>query len=277
MCRPAALRCAAFTTREKASALRQAEAAAKTARLRIWKNYTPQVITGRKLFNGIVSEVITGDTFVVRVDDVAPREERKIHLSSTRAPYPGRRDGEGEEAYGRDAKESLRKMLIGRPVQVKVDYQRGRRTAPAAGATGAGAGAGGEAGAGAAAAPAEPTGPTQDYATVRLMSRKGSPNVAALLISEGLATVRHCHLRTAARVQPCRVVQRLRAVLLPRVRVPHLARRVVLVRRRSSATAPATTTARRSTTPWCPPSSARRPPRSACTPPTPRRRAACRT
>ena len=176
----------AFTTREKASALRQAETAAKTARLRIWKNYTPQVITGRKLFNGIVSEVITGDTFMVRVDDVAPREERKIHLSSTRAPYPGRRDGEGEEPYGRDAKESLRKLLIGRPVSVKVDYQRGPRGAPAAAA--AGAGAGGEAGAG--AAPAAPTGPTQDYATVRLLSRKGTPNVAGLLISEGLATVR---------------------------------------------------------------------------------------
>jgi len=189
----------AYTTHKKAVALRQAETAAKAAHLRIWKDYTAPVVTGTKVFTGVVTEVITGDTFVVAVDGGGAGAERKLHLSSTRAPYPGRRDGEGAEPWGFEAKEWLRKNLIGRPVQVKIDYQRGgpqpTGTSAAAAAAGAGAGAGagdGAATVAAASAPATKNAPRKEYATVRLASRKSRPNVAELLINDGLATaMRH--------------------------------------------------------------------------------------
>lgn len=168
-----------YTTSQKATRLRAAEAAAKASKLRIWKNYVPQVITGRKNYTGVVAEVITGDTIVVRVDGDS-RELRKVHLASTRAPYPGRRDGEGAEPWGYQSKEYVRKAAIGRPVSVRIDYQRGPRVAEGS-------------------APADDA-PKKDYATVRLVARKGQPNLAQLLIGEGLASVRGCCVRAPAAV-----------------------------------------------------------------------------
>lgn len=153
-----------FTKKTKVANLRAAELAAKRARTRIWKSWTPPVIEGRRNYNGTVVEVVSGDTIMVLLDGTDAREERRVSLSSTRAPYGGRRDG-GAEPLAKEAQDFVRKTCIGRTVAVHVDYERDGR----ASATGAA--------------------PKRTYATVTVTSRKGKPNLAELLIREGLATV----------------------------------------------------------------------------------------
>lgn len=76
--------------------LRAAERSAKVAKLRLWEHYSPTEIRGEKAYEGKVVEVVSGDTIVIAV----PRpggsvpEERRVSLSSVRAPRVGnpRRD-----------------------------------------------------------------------------------------------------------------------------------------------------------------------------------------
>jgi hypothetical protein len=151
--------------------------AAKTAQLRLWKDYVPKTFVGEKEYDGRVAEVVSGDTLVVAVGSAtAPApEERRISLSSIRAPRLGRRDDpRGGDPWAAEAKEYLRKTLIGRDVHVVVDYTR---VLPVGGAA-AGGGGGGE---GAEAAP----GQERTFATVFLTTRKGDKvNVAAGLLGE---------------------------------------------------------------------------------------------
>ena len=93
--------------------LREAERKAKQGRLNMWRNYVPPAGASTKQsgkFSGTVTEVVSGDVLVVK--DTASGAERRVTLSSIRAPRPGRRD-ERAEPYGTEAKEFLRSRLIG--------------------------------------------------------------------------------------------------------------------------------------------------------------------
>ena len=130
------------------AALRGAERAAKARRAGVWRHWAPPAgaaarSTGR--FRGTVAEVVSGDVLVVRDDDGGPGgAERRLCLASTRAPRLGRRDAatgrvEGGEPLAAEAKEFLRSRLIGRTVDVRLEYERQVPTAGGAGAGGGGA------------------------------------------------------------------------------------------------------------------------------------------
>jgi len=100
---------------ENGPALRQAEKAAKEKRVRIWREYVPPNHGDDMTeFQGRVSEVVSGDTLMV-LD--ASGVERRITMSSVRCP---RRD----DPYGGDAKEYVRRLLIGKKVKVVPEYRR---------------------------------------------------------------------------------------------------------------------------------------------------------
>ncbi|XP_073239320.1 staphylococcal nuclease domain-containing protein 1-like [Porites lutea] len=119
--------------------LRAAEKFAREKRFRLWKDYvpnTPVVPIQNKEFSGKVVEVVNADALVVRTADGA---QKKIHLSSLRPPrLIPKEDGSQDTItnvkdnkksrplydvpYMFEAREFLRKKLIGKKVNVKVDY-----------------------------------------------------------------------------------------------------------------------------------------------------------
>ncbi|KAI3651798.1 hypothetical protein MP228_003101 [Amoeboaphelidium protococcarum] len=74
---------------------------------------------------GIVKCVLSGDTIVVRNNPVAgkPPMERVLNLAYVQSPRLGRRDDQGDEYYAFESREFLRKMLVGKLVEFKVEYK----------------------------------------------------------------------------------------------------------------------------------------------------------
>ncbi|XP_008812131.1 ribonuclease TUDOR 1-like [Phoenix dactylifera] len=112
--------------------LKAAELQAKKDRLRIWTNYVPPATNSKAIhdqnFTGKVVEVVSGDCVIVADDSVpygSPLAERRVNLSSIRSPRMGnpRRD-EKPAPYAREAREFLRTRLIGRQVNVSMEYSR---------------------------------------------------------------------------------------------------------------------------------------------------------
>ncbi|KAF5459553.1 hypothetical protein F2P56_019492 [Juglans regia] len=112
--------------------LKTAELQAKKSRLRIWTNYVPPATNSKAIhdqnFTGKVVEVVSGDCIIVADDSVpygSPLAERRVNLSSIRCPKMGnpRRD-EKPAPYAREAREFLRTRLIGRQVNVQMEYSR---------------------------------------------------------------------------------------------------------------------------------------------------------
>jgi len=152
---------------------RAAEKSAKERKVRLWRNYTA-VSTGLSAkdreFTGKVVEIINGDALMVKVG----KAFKKIHLASIRPPREDKEEGAGRTRqkgfrplydipFMYEAREFLRKKLIGHNVQVSIDYIQGAR--PAVGA--------------------EPDYPEKTCCTVVI----GGVNVAEALVSKGLATV----------------------------------------------------------------------------------------
>jgi len=148
---------------------REAEKAAKEKRLRIWREYKPAENTlsdKEREFTGKVVEVVNGDALMVK----AGGKVRKLHLASIRPP----RQEEDAPKRGADfrplydvpfmfeAREFLRKKLVGHQVQVSVDYVQAPRSEPGQG-----------------------TFPEKVCCTVTI----SGVNVAEALVSKGLATV----------------------------------------------------------------------------------------
>ncbi|CAK1554163.1 unnamed protein product [Leptosia nina] len=122
-----------------AANLRNAECTAKEAKLRIWTNYVstaPAIPAKEKEFSGTVTEIVNGDALVVKT---ANNVYKKIFLSSIRPPREkNSNDEEGKPAatppkpkgfkalydipWRYEAREFLRKKLIGKKVNVIVDY-----------------------------------------------------------------------------------------------------------------------------------------------------------
>lgn len=112
--------------------LKAAELQAKKTRLKIWTNYIPPATNSKAIhdqnFTGKVVEVVSGDCIIVADDSVpygSPLAERRVNLSSIRCPKIGnpRRD-EKPAPYAREAREFLRTRLIGRQVNIQMEYSR---------------------------------------------------------------------------------------------------------------------------------------------------------
>jgi len=104
--------------------LRETERSARQARIGMWHSYVAQPTNSAKLsdkFSGTVSEIVSGDSLVVR--DASSGVERRVTLSSIRAPRGPTRDRPGEP-WSAEAKEFLRQRLIGKEVSVSMEYTR---------------------------------------------------------------------------------------------------------------------------------------------------------
>ncbi|XP_062929037.1 staphylococcal nuclease domain-containing protein 1 [Mobula hypostoma] len=151
--------------------LRAAERSAKERKLRIWKDYvapTANMDQKDKHFVAKVMQILNADAMVVKLNS---GEQKTIHLSSIRPP---RLEGEVNQdrkklrplydiPYMFEAREFLRKKLIGKKVNVTVDYIR--QATPATNVT--------------------PAFPERTCSTVTI----GGINIAEALVSKGLATV----------------------------------------------------------------------------------------
>lgn len=151
---------------------RTAERKAKENRLRIWKDYKPSgvVIDDKsKNFTAKVVEIVNGDAMIVKSSDT-----RKIFLASIRPPRLQSENNENatpnimkdsnrrvrplyDIPYMFEAREFMRKKLVGKKVNVQIDYIQ-----PASGGF-----------------------PEKTCCTVT----SGNINVAEALVSKGLATV----------------------------------------------------------------------------------------
>uniref|UniRef100_A0A182IT17 Staphylococcal nuclease domain-containing protein 1 n=1 Tax=Anopheles atroparvus TaxID=41427 RepID=A0A182IT17_ANOAO len=144
--------------------LRASEREAKNQRLRLWKDYKPPAAlanTKDKELVGMVAEVFNGDAVAVKVGNVT----KKVFFSSIRPPRPKEDDApRGKNSrplydipWMFEAREFLRKKLIGKKVTCTLDY----------------------------VAPARDNYPEKFCYTVRL----GDLNVAEAMLEKGLATV----------------------------------------------------------------------------------------
>ncbi|OCT87164.1 hypothetical protein XELAEV_180208581mg, partial [Xenopus laevis] len=152
--------------------LRAAERFAKEHKTRIWRDYvapTANLDQKDKQFVAKVVQILNADAMVVKLNS---GDYKTIHLSSIRPP---RLEGEGAQdknkklrplydiPYMFEAREFLRKKLIGKKVNVNVDYIRSASTATET----------------------VPAFPERTCATVTI----GGINIAEALVSKGLATV----------------------------------------------------------------------------------------
>ncbi|XP_037069831.1 LOW QUALITY PROTEIN: staphylococcal nuclease domain-containing protein 1-like [Pollicipes pollicipes] len=149
-------------------ALRSAERVAKEKKLRIWKDYKPSAALSSvkdKDLTGKVVEVVNADAMVIRLPD---NSTKKFFLSSVRSPRLESKDGEQVQRPKRmrplydipflyEAREFLRRKVIGQKVHVHVDYVQ----------------------------PASDNFPEKTCCTIKL----GGVNMAEALVSKGLATV----------------------------------------------------------------------------------------
>ncbi|KAL2312868.1 RNA-binding protein Snd1 [Schizosaccharomyces pombe] len=115
---------------ETMQSLRTIERKAKISRLGIWKNISVSIPDINSLslkdYSAVVSRVISTDTLEVRKDNGV---ECRIQLSSIRHPRPS---NEKEAPYQLEAREFLRKKIIGKRVQVSLDFIRpGQNDLPA--------------------------------------------------------------------------------------------------------------------------------------------------
>ncbi|MCP9261391.1 Tudor staphylococcal nuclease [Dirofilaria immitis] len=111
--------------------LRAAEKIAKEKRLRFWRSYQPSnnLSVDKKSFTAKVVEIVLGDALIVQKEN---GDEIKIWLSSVKPPREENRDAENKIGrqfrplydipYLFQAREFLRKRLVGKKVQITVDY-----------------------------------------------------------------------------------------------------------------------------------------------------------
>ncbi|KAJ2692528.1 hypothetical protein GGH99_001674 [Coemansia sp. RSA 1285] len=103
------------------SKLRQLESAAKQKRLRVWQGFSGQIggLAASKSFDATVVRIVSGDTVVVH--DETRDADREFQLASIRQPRVSDPDQAG---YADQARETLRRLCIGKPVSVTIDYHK---------------------------------------------------------------------------------------------------------------------------------------------------------
>ncbi|KAF9581536.1 hypothetical protein BGW38_001413, partial [Lunasporangiospora selenospora] len=102
------------------TALRTAERKAQAAKARIWQDHVTKAKGQDHEFDGTVVRIMTGDTIIIR----NPKgQDRKIRLSNIKAPNRlPQQKGVEVASFDYEAKELLRKRLIGKHVHVTIDY-----------------------------------------------------------------------------------------------------------------------------------------------------------
>lgn len=112
----------------KAPSLRAAERAARDSQAGVWKGFVMQKTSNSEDFVGRCVEVVSGDMIaVVPLEDLSTAvEPKRYSLASVRAARaePTRDRSILAPGPAADAKEALRKKLIGRNVRVQVAYVR---------------------------------------------------------------------------------------------------------------------------------------------------------
>ncbi|KAG0351438.1 hypothetical protein BGZ54_003253, partial [Gamsiella multidivaricata] len=100
--------------------LREAERKAQASKLRLWQDHVVKSKGQDHEFDSTVVRIMTGDTIIVRN---SKGQERKIRLSNIKAPTRlPQQKGVEIASYDYEAKEFLRKRLIGKNVHVTIDY-----------------------------------------------------------------------------------------------------------------------------------------------------------
>ncbi|KAI9494738.1 hypothetical protein BDB00DRAFT_286742 [Zychaea mexicana] len=145
-------------------ALRTAEKLAKEKKLRVWRDFVAKEKTNDSEFEAQVLKIVTGDTILVKTKSGV---ERKLQLASVKqaprgvgstAPGGSNKSRDVKEVgYQFEAREFLRKKLVGKTAHISVDYHK----------------------------PAQDGFEAKDCATVKV----GHVNVAEQLVERGLATV----------------------------------------------------------------------------------------
>ncbi|KAJ2766221.1 hypothetical protein IWQ57_004459, partial [Coemansia nantahalensis] len=103
-----------------AAPLRQLERQAKAKRMRVWQGFTGAADAAPVAsFEATVVRIVSGDTVVVH--DEARDADREFQLASLRQPRASDPDQAG---YAEQAREALRRLCIGKPVAVTVDYHK---------------------------------------------------------------------------------------------------------------------------------------------------------
>lgn len=97
---------------------RQAENVAKNARTGVFTGVTSSKAAGPQDADYTVARILNADTIFLRT---RAGEERKVTLSSIRQPKPS---DPKQSPFGADAKEFVRKRLIGKHVKVTIDGKR---------------------------------------------------------------------------------------------------------------------------------------------------------
>jgi staphylococcal nuclease domain-containing protein 1 len=97
---------------------RQAETAAKNSRKGVFTGVSASKAAGPQDADFVVSRVLNAETVFIRT---RAGDERKVTLSSIRQPKPS---DPKQSPFGADAKEFLRKRLIGKHVKVSIDGKR---------------------------------------------------------------------------------------------------------------------------------------------------------
>ncbi|KAG0244854.1 hypothetical protein B0O80DRAFT_422479 [Mortierella sp. GBAus27b] len=100
--------------------LREAERKAQASKLRLWQDHVEKAKSEDNEFDAIVVRILTGDTIIVRN---IKGQERKIRLSNIKAPNRlPQQKGVEVASFDYEAKEFLRKRLIGKNVHITIDY-----------------------------------------------------------------------------------------------------------------------------------------------------------
>ena len=98
--------------------LRQAEKEAREARKGVFQGHTAAKSSGGES-EAVVSRIQSADTVILRSNKTG--QERRINLSSVRQPKPS---DPNQSPFGAEAKEFLRKRLIGKHVKFHIDGKR---------------------------------------------------------------------------------------------------------------------------------------------------------
>lgn len=121
--------------KDKVEKYRGLEKAAADSKLRIWsvpgakpaspmeKKKTPTPIRSGTVWTGRVKGVTSGNTLVIENLDVSPTKLETVTLSSINAPKFGHND-KPDDPLAWEAREFVRKKVIGKKVNVTVDYVR---------------------------------------------------------------------------------------------------------------------------------------------------------
>jgi len=142
--------------------LRIAETNSKRTKTGLWHSYEPPKLSGAAQISGVVVEVLSGDTINILPEGQLYDSESKlvkVSLASVRAPRAGNRSGRADENYSHECKDRLRSLTVGKPCKVQVHYER-----------------------------EIPMGDKPEKRQFGTLAVKNKPDVAEVLISEGLAT-----------------------------------------------------------------------------------------